>query len=46
MTEQQIADFVIASRREQGLADRIESDEPFSAVAAILANAAADERAA
>ncbi len=46
MTEQQIADFVIASRREQGLADRIESDEPFSAVAAILGNAADDERAA
>ena len=40
MDEQQIVDFVTASRREQGLSDRIESAEPFEAVAAILANAA------
>ena len=46
MDEKIIHDFVRASRREQGLTDRIESDEPFSAVAAILANATADERAA
>ena len=36
MTEQQIADFVIASRRAQGLADHVKADEPFEAVAAIL----------
>ena len=50
MTEQQIADFVIASRREQGLADHVTADGPFEAAAAILANATetavADERAA
>jgi len=44
VTEQQTTDFVIASRRAQGLPDHVTADEPFEAVAAILASASADEQ--
>ncbi len=45
MDEQFVHDFVIASRRAQGLSDHVEADAPFDAVATILAAAASADEA-
>ncbi len=44
MTEHELAAFVLASRRAQGLADHVTAAEPFELVAAILASTSADEQ--
>ncbi len=45
MDEQFVRDFVIASRRAQGLVDHVEDREPFERVAAILTTAASADGA-
>ncbi len=43
MDEQFVHDFVVASRREQGLPDHVEDAGPFDAVATILSAADASK---